>query len=79
MIHLPILHRRLEEKQRIVRRQREADAEQAAAEGRPFAPYEPSWFVKTRDEDSEGLIHVFRDTYWEAKEKQDWSQCKQIF
>lgn len=78
MLLIFLLHS-LEEKQRIVRRQREADAEQAAAEGRPFATYEPAWFVKTKDEDSEGLIHVFRDTYWESKERQDWSQCKQIF
>lgn len=73
---------RLEEKQRTARRLREAEAETAAAEGRPFTPYEPVWFVKTKDEDNpayDTLIHVARGNYWEAKRKQDWSQCPQIF
>ncbi|CAB3359184.1 Hypothetical predicted protein [Cloeon dipterum] len=35
---------RLEEKQRTVRRQREAEQEKAAADGRPYPGYEPVWF-----------------------------------
>lgn len=73
---------RLEEKQRQARRRREAEAELAAADGRPYPPYEPLWFVKTKDEDSEGydsLIHVYRGNYWEAKRKQLFDQCPDIF
>lgn len=70
---------RLEEKQRAVRRQREAEAEQAAAEGRPYQPYKPLWFEQTKEDDSDVVHHVYKGTYWEAKEKQDWSQCPDIF
>lgn len=80
LIHFP--NRRLEEKQRKARRQREADAENAAHDGIPFAPYEPLWFEKVKDEDCEGfdhLMHVFKGNYWKAKENGDWEQCPQIF
>ncbi|CAG2053491.1 unnamed protein product [Timema podura] len=40
---------RLEEKQRAARRIREANAEKAAAEGKPYPPYEPIWFKKELD------------------------------
>lgn len=73
---------RLEKKQRTTRHQREAEAEAAAAEGRPFTPYEPVWFVKAKDEDNpayDAFIHVTRGTYWDAKQKQDWSRCPEIF
>ncbi|XP_037917580.1 oxysterol-binding protein 1 isoform X2 [Hermetia illucens] len=70
---------RLEEKQRSSRRQREAEAEQAAAEGRPYPPYEPLWFKKQREEGTDNLIYVYRGSYWESKEKQDWSRCPNIF
>lgn len=35
---------RLEDKQRVVRRLREEEAERAAAEGRGYQAYEPIWF-----------------------------------
>ncbi|XP_072392952.1 oxysterol-binding protein 1 isoform X1 [Diabrotica undecimpunctata] len=70
---------RLEEKQRASRRQREAEAEKAAAEGRPYPPYKPLWFEQMREDDSDVIHHVYRGTYWECKTKQDWSQCPDIF
>uniref|UniRef100_V5G398 Oxysterol-binding protein 1 n=1 Tax=Anoplophora glabripennis TaxID=217634 RepID=V5G398_ANOGL len=70
---------RLEEKQRAVRRLREAEAEQAAAEDRPYQPYRPLWFEQTKEDDSDVVHHVYKGTYWEAKEKQDWSQCPDIY
>ncbi|XP_021708221.1 oxysterol-binding protein 1 isoform X2 [Aedes aegypti] len=70
---------RLEEKQRARRREREAEAEKAAAEGRPYPPYEPVWFSKQQDEGTDSLVHVFKGTYWDAKTKQDWSKCPDIF
>lgn len=76
--------RRLEEKQRSTRRKRETEAENAAVnkEGVAFNPYEPLWFSKVKDEECEGfdhLMHVYKGNYWEAKKKQDWKQCPQIF
>lgn len=56
--------------------------EAAAIEGRPCPPYDPIWFEKVKDEDTEGfdhLMHVFKGTYWEAKKNANWKQCPQIF
>lgn len=65
-----------------MRRQRETEAENAASEGIPYKPYEPLWFEKVKDEDSEGFdhyLHVYKGNYWEAKRKGDWLQCPNIF
>ncbi|XP_034660371.1 oxysterol-binding protein 1 [Drosophila subobscura] len=70
---------RLEEKQRTVRRQRESEAEHAASEGRPYPAYEPMWFKREKEEGSEDFVHVFKNTYWTAKEAQDWSGCPEIY
>lgn len=70
---------RLEEKQRAVRRLRENDAESAAKEGRAYESYEPLWFAKHKDDDSDNISHVYKGTYWEAKEKQEWNECPNIF
>lgn len=50
----------LEEKQRQVRRQREAEAEVAAREGRPYPPYEPVWFKKDKDPITGNPIHIYQ-------------------
>ncbi|XP_069989904.1 oxysterol-binding protein 1 isoform X4 [Penaeus vannamei] len=70
---------RLEEKQRATRRRREAEAEQAAAEGREYPPYCPTWFVKETDDVTGALIFRFTHEYWDCKEKQEWSRCPDIF
>lgn len=70
---------RLEEKQRATRRKREAETEAAAKEGRPYTPYEPVWFERRKEDDSDTIFHVYKNTYWQAKEKQDWSECPDIF
>lgn len=70
---------RLEEKQRIKRRERESEAESAASQGRPYPPYEPVWFVKQQEDDSENVVHVYKGNYWEHKMKQDWSVCPDLF
>lgn len=73
---------RLEEKQRVTRRMREAEAESAATNKSVFTPYEPLWFEKVKDEDCEGfdhLMHVYKGNYWEAKKNADWKQCPKIF
>lgn len=70
---------RLEEKQRAVRRKRENDAEEAAKQGRPYPPYEPIWFTKQKENDSDSITHVYKGTYWQAKETQNWAGCPDIF
>lgn len=74
---------RLEEKQRATRRRREAEVESAATNsGSSYRPYEPLWFEKVKDEDCEGFdhfMHVYKGNYWEAKKKQEWKQCPDIF
>merc|ERR1719193_2258427 len=71
---------RLEEKQRAVRRMREQEAEIAVQEGRTIDPIEPHWFKLVPDPYNGGkMIHEYRGGYWEAKEKQDWGACADIF
>jgi len=71
---------RLEEKQRAVRRMREQEAELATQEGRTIDPIEPHWFKLVPDPYNGGkMIHEYRGGYWEAKEKQDWEACADIF
>ncbi|GBM53085.1 Oxysterol-binding protein 1 [Araneus ventricosus] len=69
----------LEEKQRQVRRKKEEEAEQAAAEGRPYQGYEPIWFTKETDEITGNPVHKFKGEYWKCKENQDWSRCPDIY
>jgi len=43
-------------------------------------PYLPLWFHKVVDEQNGGrLIHVYKGGYWEAKQKQSWETCPDIF
>lgn len=70
---------RLEEKQRTERRRRENEAEEAAAEGRPYPAYEPMWFKREKEEGSEEYVHVFKNTYWEAKAAQNFEGCPDIY
>ncbi|OTF77643.1 oxysterol-binding protein 1-like protein, partial [Euroglyphus maynei] len=70
---------KLEEKQRVVRRKREEEAEVAASKGEPYVPYEPIWFKKNKDPITDNPVHMFTDEYWKCKEKQDWSACPDIY
>lgn len=70
---------RLEEKQRAVRRKREAEHEEAVREGRPFPQYEPLWFVKQKEDDTDIISHVYKGNYWECKERREWAHCPDIF
>ncbi|WKY01932.1 hypothetical protein Q1695_015724 [Nippostrongylus brasiliensis] len=69
----------LEEKQRMVRRNREEQMEKAMQQGLAYEEYQPKWFTKTQDELTSTLIHKYLGEYWEKKEKGDWSGCPQIF
>ncbi|NXR14645.1 OSBP2 protein, partial [Semnornis frantzii] len=72
---------RLEEKQRAVRRRREAEApsEPVAPPGKDYEGYIPQWFERKVDAVTGELICVYKGGYWEAKDKQDWSKCPDIF
>lgn len=107
---------RLEEKQRAVRRRREAEAVEALEEGgmgrdecgtgrrgcrgenaagfreegptphhlcpragKDYEGYIPLWFERKVDPVTGELICAYKGGYWEAKDKQDWSVCPDIF
>ncbi|XP_051279603.1 oxysterol-binding protein 2 isoform X4 [Dicentrarchus labrax] len=76
---------RLEEKQRAVRRRREAEASDALDDecdydsGREYEGYQPLWFQQRRDSVTGETNFVYKGGYWEAKERQDWSMCPDIF
>uniref|UniRef100_A0A6I8T0D6 Oxysterol-binding protein n=1 Tax=Xenopus tropicalis TaxID=8364 RepID=A0A6I8T0D6_XENTR len=70
---------RLEEKQRAVRRRREAEAVEALEEGNDYEGYQPLWFERKVDPYTGELICNYKGGYWECKERQDWSCCPDIF
>uniref|UniRef100_A0A0K0DF58 Oxysterol-binding protein n=1 Tax=Angiostrongylus cantonensis TaxID=6313 RepID=A0A0K0DF58_ANGCA len=69
----------LEEKQRAMRRKREAEMEKAMQKGLSYEEYQPKWFQKTQDELTGTLIHKYLGEYWEKKALGDWSNCPEIF
>uniref|UniRef100_A0A3P8UL75 Oxysterol-binding protein n=1 Tax=Cynoglossus semilaevis TaxID=244447 RepID=A0A3P8UL75_CYNSE len=68
---------RLEERQRLERKKREAQANQALEED--IEGYQSMWFEKRTEETTGETIYVYKGGYWEAKDRQDWSQCQEIF
>ncbi|XP_068191026.1 oxysterol-binding protein 2 [Antennarius striatus] len=70
---------RLEECQRLERKRRETQASQALEEGRNIEGYQPLWFEKRRENSTGEDTYVYRGGYWEAKERQDWNQCPDLF
>ncbi|KAF7687162.1 oxysterol-binding protein 2 isoform X3 [Silurus meridionalis] len=70
---------RLEEKQRAVRRRRDAEASDAMDQGREFEGYKPLWFHQRTDPVTGEMNFVYKGGYWEAKDRQDWSLCPDIF
>uniref|UniRef100_A0A8C4RHF2 Oxysterol-binding protein n=1 Tax=Erpetoichthys calabaricus TaxID=27687 RepID=A0A8C4RHF2_ERPCA len=68
---------RLEEKQRSVRRRREAES--AESLHGVYENYQPLWFEKKVDSATGEMTYMYKGGYWEAKEKQDWKICPDIF
>ncbi|KAJ6656639.1 hypothetical protein lerEdw1_003526 [Lerista edwardsae] len=64
---------KLEEKQRAVRRRREAKAVEALEEGKDYEGYTPLWFERKVDPVTGELICIYKGGYWEAKDRRDWS------
>uniref|UniRef100_A0A671T9Q0 Oxysterol-binding protein 2-like n=1 Tax=Sinocyclocheilus anshuiensis TaxID=1608454 RepID=A0A671T9Q0_9TELE len=69
----------LEERQRLERRKREAQANLALEEGKEAESHQPLWFEKRTDTETGESSYVYKGGYWEAKDRQDWSQCPAIF
>ncbi|XP_052270365.1 oxysterol-binding protein 1-like isoform X2 [Dreissena polymorpha] len=69
----------LEEKQRTKRKQMEAQAEDALKRGEEPPCHKPMWFMRQRDEITGEHIYVSNNKYWEAKGKQDWTGCPDIY
>uniref|UniRef100_A0A673ZTW8 Oxysterol-binding protein n=1 Tax=Salmo trutta TaxID=8032 RepID=A0A673ZTW8_SALTR len=63
---------RLEEKQRAVRRRREAEEAYKLDSVTP-------WFHKRKNDITGETTFVYKGGYWEAKDSQDWSTCSEIF
>ncbi|XP_075218829.1 oxysterol binding protein isoform X2 [Lycorma delicatula] len=42
-------------------------------------PYEPIWFKKEVEPITGSIAHLYKGGYWEAKDKQDWNMCPNIF
>uniref|UniRef100_A0A3Q1H4Y9 Oxysterol-binding protein n=1 Tax=Acanthochromis polyacanthus TaxID=80966 RepID=A0A3Q1H4Y9_9TELE len=71
---------RLEEKQRAVRRRREAEASDALDEEKFEKNRKtPLWFHQRRDSVTGETNFVYKGGYWESKDRQDWSMCPDIF
>ncbi|XP_061554215.1 oxysterol-binding protein 2 isoform X3 [Phycodurus eques] len=74
-----IQKQRLEESQRLERKRREVQTMQALEDGQEVEVYQPLWFEKRMDETTRESNYIYRVGYWEAKERQDWSMCPEIF
>ncbi|MCJ8747151.1 hypothetical protein PDJAM_G00150110 [Pangasius djambal] len=70
---------RLEEKQRAVRRRREAEASDAMDQGRDYEGYKPLWFHQRTDPVTGEMNFLYKGGYWEAKDRQNWNMCPDIF
>lgn len=47
--------------------------------GKEYECYQPLWFHQRRDSVTGETNFVYKGGYWEAKERQDWSMCPDIF
>ncbi|XP_069353121.1 oxysterol-binding protein 2 isoform X1 [Eulemur rufifrons] len=74
---------RLEEKQRSTRRRRLESLTPSSAcsteEEKEADAYLPLWFEKKRDPLTGEMACIYKGGYWEAKERQDWHMCPNIF
>jgi oxysterol-binding protein 1 len=60
---------RVEVKQRVARREREANGEH----------FEPKWFRKSTCPTTKEHFWEFTNEYWKARDEGDWSRCEDIF
>ncbi|KAK1889947.1 Oxysterol-binding protein 1 [Dissostichus eleginoides] len=75
---------RLEEKQRIVRREREREAasQRTASQSEEGAPHDSHlalWFDRCEDQITGEQVHIYKGGYWEAKDRGIWEGCPDIY
>uniref|UniRef100_A0A8C7MA29 Oxysterol binding protein 2b n=1 Tax=Oncorhynchus kisutch TaxID=8019 RepID=A0A8C7MA29_ONCKI len=70
---------RLEEKQRAVRRRREAEATDALDDGKTVREGGRAGWRKRMNAITGETNFVYKGGYWEAKDSQDWNMCTEIF
>ncbi|XP_012376223.2 oxysterol-binding protein 2 isoform X2 [Dasypus novemcinctus] len=74
---------RLEEKQRLMRRRRLDVCARgnvcSSEEEKEVDVHTPLWFEKRLDPLTGEMACVYKGGYWEAKDKQDWHMCPNIF
>ncbi|XP_052510617.1 oxysterol-binding protein 2 [Budorcas taxicolor] len=72
---------RLEEKQRVNRRRRLEACSRGCGvdEEKEAEVHVPLWFEKKLDPLTGEMACVYKGGYWEAKERQDWHMCPNIF
>lgn len=47
--------------------------------GQDIEGYQPLWFDRRTEENTGETTYFYKGGYWEAKERQNWSQCPKIF
>ncbi len=47
--------------------------------GKEAESHQPLWFEKRTDTETRESSYMYKGGYWEAKDRQDWSQCPAIF
>lgn len=71
---------RLEEKQRLKRKERNnTPSEDVMENSDNHQSYEPIWFQRKKDKCTGVVSYVYNHQYWQCKKKGDWSQCPDIF
>ena len=54
--------------------------EKQSSKGKGGGDYNPVWFKRESDEQNGGQdLFTYQGGYWEAKEKQEWNRCPDIF
>lgn len=65
--------------ERRTRREKQPLPPASPRPGKDYEGYIPLWFERKVDAVTGELICVYKGGYWEAKDKQDWSACPDIF
>ena len=47
--------------------------------GQDIEGYQPLWFEKRTDDTTGEGTYLYRGGYWEAKDRQNWTQCPEIY
>ena len=65
--------------QQLTKRRFSSSSFTSSPAGKDYEGYIPLWFERKVDPITGDLICAYKGGYWEAKDKQDWSSCPDIF